>query len=385
MKANREEVVQLLDQMVRIESVTPWLIADGSGESEIAQFIATWLGDLGLEITLDEVVPGRPNLLARLKETGAGPTLCINAHSDTVGYANWADRALNPWIDGDRMYGLGATDDKASCVAAMIAVRDLVKSGAQLNGDVLIACVIDEEGLSIGTEHLVANHSIDAAIVIEPMALPVAITEHQGFGWIDIIVHGKASHGSTPDDGIDAIVHMAEVIRGLHQLDEREWKKNPNPRNGRTVFHASTISGGTDYATYPNRAVLGIEIGTQPGEQLSDRIRDIEGVFQEVKKEFPDFRAEIEIKVERQPFVGKDFEALLSAMNEAAVEVLGVPMDNQGLNAWTDAALLQSAGIPTILMGPLGGNLHSPDEWADIPELLQTIELLKATIVNFLK
>lgn len=68
--ASRDEVVDLLDQLVRIESVTPWLIPTGSGERTIAEFMARWLDGLGLEITLDEVVDGRPNLLARLRGTG---------------------------------------------------------------------------------------------------------------------------------------------------------------------------------------------------------------------------------------------------------------------------------------------------------------------------
>ena len=131
--------------------------------------------------------------------------------------------------------------------------------------------------------------------------------------------------------------------------------------------------------------MLGIEIGTQPGETLANRVSDIENIFDEIRKEFPDFKAEIDVKVDRDPFVGADLGPLLQAFDDASREVLGKPADEQGLNAWTDAALLQNAGIPTILIGPLGGNLHSPDEWADIPEVVQTVDLLKSTIVNFLR
>jgi acetylornithine deacetylase/succinyl-diaminopimelate desuccinylase-like protein len=385
MSVSRDEVVTLLDQLVRIESVTPWLIPNGSGERKVAEFMAAWLDGLGLEITLDEVVDGRPNMLARLRGSGGGPTLCLNAHSDTVGYAGWPDRALQPWVDGDRMYGLGAVDDKASCAAAMIAIRDIARSGVPLKGDLLVALVIDEEGVSLGTEHLVKNHAIDAAIVIEPMALPIVVTEHQGFGWIDIIVHGKAAHGSSPDVGIDAIVHMAELIRGLHELDERVWKANPDPLNGRTVFHTGTIRGGTDYATYPSQVTLGIEIGSQPGETLADRVADIEGIFDDVRTRFPDFRGEVVVKLDRDPYKGDGYEALFAALDRASYQVLGTPLVRQGMNAWTDAALMQSAGIPTVLIGSLGDNLHAPDEWADIPELVSLTELLKAAIVDFLR
>ncbi len=384
MEFRREDVVDLLSTLVKIESVTPWLIADGKGEGEQAFFIKDWLASTTLEVTLDEVEPGRPNVLVRLRGTTEGPTLCINAHADTVGYANWRERALLPEIDGDRMVGLGAADDKAGVVAGLLALKALSENNVELKGDVLLACVIDEEGISIGTEHLVANHKMDYAIVIEPTGLPLAITEHQGFGWIDIIVHGKAAHGSAPGAGIDAIVHMAHVITRLHELDEREFAAHPDPLNGRTVFHTGTISGGTDYATYPNRVVLGIEIGSQPGETLDNRVQDIEAIFSEVREIFPNFRGEVDVKLNRNPFVGKGFEPLLTAMSNASMRVRGEPMRTMGENAWTDAALLQEAGIPTLLVGPAGGNYHAEDEWVSIPEVVEMTEILYHTIVELL-
>jgi acetylornithine deacetylase/succinyl-diaminopimelate desuccinylase-like protein len=378
------DVVDLLSAMVRIESVTPWLIPDGSGEAEIARYIASWLDGLGLEITFDEVADGRPNLLARLRGTGTGPTVCLNAHSDTVGFANWRDRALVPRREGDRLYGLGVADDKGGCASAMLAVRELVRSGRSLNGDVLIACVIDEEGVSIGTEHLVANHQIDYAIVLEPEALPLAITEHQGFGWIDVVVHGKPAHGSRPDEGVDAIVHMAEVVRRLHALDLTEWTAKPDPRNGRTVFHTGTINGGTDYATYPSEVTLGIEIGSQPGETLANRVADIEAIFAEIREGEPSFSGEVRVRLDRDPFKASGHESLYAALDAAAVTTLGAPMVESGLNAWTDAALMQAAGIPTVLTGPLGDNFHAPDEWVSINEVRQMADIIAGTLVNFL-
>jgi acetylornithine deacetylase/succinyl-diaminopimelate desuccinylase-like protein len=384
MTVTRDEVVELLEALVRVDSTNPWLIEGAVGEGEVARQMATWLTDIGLEVTLDEVVDGRFNVLARLRGARPGPTLCINSHIDTVGYAEWGPEALEPRIDGERMYGRGAADDKAGAAAAMLATRALLADGADLAGDVLLALVIDEEGVSIGTEHLVAHHSMDFAIVIEPTGLPLAITEHQGFGWIDVVVHGRAAHGSAPDVGIDAIVHLAEVITRLHALDEREWKAKPDALNGRTVFHTGTITGGTDYATYPSSAVLGIEIGTQPGETLKDRVADIEGIFDDVRASHPDFRGEVVVRLDRDPFTGSGQEPLLAAMDAAALEVLGVPMQRTGENAWTDAALLQSAGVPTLLVGPRGDNYHALDEWVSIPEVVQMTEILRRTIINLL-
>jgi acetylornithine deacetylase/succinyl-diaminopimelate desuccinylase-like protein len=383
MRITEDQVATLLADLVRTESVTPWLIPDGVGERAIADAIGAWLADLPIEVTFDEVEPGRVNTIALLRGSGGGPTLCLNAHADTVGYANWADRALTPVIDGDRMIGLGVADDKSGCVAGLTALRALAESGKKLRGDLMVACVADEEGISIGSEDLLRRHTMDAMLIIEPDALPRAIVEHQGFGWIDVIVHGKPAHGSTPEAGIDAIVHMAEVVRRLDRLDREVFAPNADPMNGKTVFHTGTIEGGTDYATYPSRAVLGIEIGTQPGEHLSDRVADIEAIFAECAQVLPGFRAEVEVKLDREPFKAQGHEQLYSALDAAALATIGRPFEPTGLNAWADSGLTQGAGIPTVMIGSAGGNFHAPDEWASISELASLSNIVVETVRRY--
>jgi acetylornithine deacetylase len=387
MPVTRTDVIELLSALVELDSVTPWLIPDGKGEGQIAQFIADWLtaAGTGADIEIVEVEPGRPNLLARLRGTGDGPTLCINAHADTVGYANWPAEALRPRLDGDRLYGLGSADDKAGCAAGMLAMAAIAKSGARLRGDLLLACVADEEGCSIGSQHLVQmGLDIDAAIVIEPQPTEELVTEHQGFGWIDVITHGVPAHGCVPEIGVDAIVHMAEVITRLHKLDNAVFVPGASAMNGRTVFHTGTISGGTDYATYPGRAVLGIEIGTQPGEHLSDRVAEIEAIFAEVAKTEPGFRGEVNVHLDREPFQARGHEHLQEILTEAMTHVLGRPPKVTGMNGWTDAALLQAAGIPTVLIGSAGGNYHAPDEWASISELVKLCAIVERAAIGYL-
>lgn len=386
MTISREEATELLDALVRIDSVTPWLIPGGAGEGEVARYMQQWLSEAGLTADIEEVEPGRPNVLAWLHGSAPGPTICLTAHTDTVGYAIWQDRALEPVIEGDRMIGIGVADDKGGCAAAMLAVRELVRTGAELAGNVLVALVADEEGVSIGMEHLVANHAgeIDLAINLEPDGSHTIFGEHQGFGWIDIVVHGRPAHGSAPEKGVDAIVHMAEVITRLHRLDETRWKPHPDPKNGRTVFHTGTIHGGTDYATYPSEVVLGIEIGTQPGETLADRVADIEAIFDEVRAVEPQFQGEVRVRLDRHPFTGSGNEDLLSAIVDATEQVHGTASTVTGLNAWTDAALLQSAGIPTVLFGPEGGNYHAADEWVSISDVVASAEILRRSVTTLL-
>ena len=384
MPASASQVIELLRALVRIESVTPSLIPTGAGEAKVAAYIADWLAGAGAEVEVLEAAPGRPNVLGRLRGSGGGPTLCLNAHSDTVGYAGWPDEALVPRVDGDRIYGLGAADDKGGCAAAMLALAAISESGPRLRGDLLVACVADEEGRSIGTEHLVCQGGIDAAIVIEPQPTHELVVEHQGFGWIDVITHGVAAHGCEPDTGVDAIVHLAEVITRLHRLDREVFQPHPSTLNGRTVFHTGTVSGGTDYATYPSRAHVGIEIGTQPGESLSDRVAEIEAIFAEIAASERRFSGEVVVRLEREPFVARGHEALQDVVTEAMRTVLGREPAITGMNGWTDAALLQAAGIPTLLLGSTGGNYHTAGEWASISEIVRLTEILERTARAYL-
>jgi acetylornithine deacetylase/succinyl-diaminopimelate desuccinylase-like protein len=383
MSIDRERTTSLLVDLVRIESVTPWLIPGGSGEVELTRFIAAWLADLPLDVSIEEIEPGRVNLLATLHGTGGGRSLCVNAHADTVGYANWPHRALDPIVEGDRMIGLGVADDKSGCAIGMLALRELVERGVSLRGDLTLACVADEEGVSIGTEHYVRNHSADAVIVLEPDAIPRMIVEHQGFGWIDVIVHGRPAHGSAPEEGIDAIVRMAEVVHRLDRRDREVFAASPDPANGKTVFHTGSVAGGTDYATYPAKAVVGIEIGTQPGETLADRVREIEETFAECAEVLPEFRGEVEVRLDREPFRAAGHDAIAEALDKAAADVIGRPFERCGLNAWTDAALTQAAGMPTVLLGPAGGNFHAPDEWVSIPEVTALAEIVVEAAAGF--
>jgi acetylornithine deacetylase/succinyl-diaminopimelate desuccinylase-like protein len=378
-----QKVIDLVSELVRINSINPWLVPNGKGENEVAQYIADWLAPIGMEVKLEEVEGGRKNLIARLPGSGGGKSLCFYAHLDTVGCALWKDEAFSPKITGDLLYGLGAADDKGHCAAAMLATKSLVEQQVHLSGDVWLAFLIDEEGTSSGAFDFARKYHPDALVGLEPAALGSICITHQGFGWLDIVVKGRAAHGSAPDVGIDAILHMAEVITRLGKLDREKFFSTAHPLNGRTVFHTSTIKGGTDYATYPDSCVLGVEIGTQPGETIANRVAEIESIFREVKSKYPDFNGSVEVKLDRNPFETQGHQSLWDVLAPQIEKELGKPVRAAGENSWGDAAIFQEAGIPTLGIGALGGNFHAPKEWVSVPELGKLIRILEETAKQF--
>ena len=379
MSIELQDVINLVSDLVRIDSSNPWLVPGSPGEANVAAYIKRWLEPLGVEVQIEEVEPGRPNLIAIWRGAGGGKSLCLYAHNDTVGYALWRDRALTPRIEGNNMIGLGAADDKGHGAAALLALKSLVESGTRLRGDVWVLLPIDEEGTSSGSMDFVKKYKPDAMLVLEALGMGKVTISHQGFGWIDIIVEGRAAHGSRPEQGVDAIIHMAEVVTRMQKLDQEIFAISPHPLNGRTVFHTGTINGGTDYATYPDRCVLGIEIGTQPGETIQNRVNEIESIFGEVRKLYPNFKGTVDVKLARDPFDASGHEELWQIVSSEMEQETGLKTAAVGENSWGDAQLFQDAGIPTLMFGAAGGNLHAPEEWVSLPELTNLARIVAGT------
>ena len=139
----------LVAALVAIDSVNPDLVPGGAGEREIADFVAGWLSDAGLDVELDEPAPGRVSVIATARGTGSGRSLMLNAHMDTVGVEGM-DRPFAAAVRDGRLYGRGAYDMKGSLAACMLAAARAARE--PLAGDVVVAAVADEEHASLGVQ-----------------------------------------------------------------------------------------------------------------------------------------------------------------------------------------------------------------------------------------
>src|SRR5437588_4206434 len=122
------EIVELLAELVSIDSVNPTLIRGGAGEDRIGRFVAEWCDRAGLAVELLEAAPRRPSVVAVARGTGGGRSLLLNAHTDTVGVAGMED-PHQPRLRDGRLYGRGAYDMKAGLAASMIAAREAARAG----------------------------------------------------------------------------------------------------------------------------------------------------------------------------------------------------------------------------------------------------------------
>jgi acetylornithine deacetylase len=347
---------ELVSALVAIDSVNPDLVPGGAGEAEIADFVAAWLGEAGLDVELDEPAPGRPNVVATARGTGGGASLMLNAHMDTVGVEGM-ERPFEPVAREGRLYGRGAYDMKGSLAACMLAARRL--AAEELSGDVIVTAVADEEYASVGVQSVLAERRADAAIVTEPTGLRVCVA-HKGFVWAEIETEGRAAHGSRPAEGIDAITRMAPVLERLAELQAALDAAPGHELVGPGSVHASLIEGGQELSSYPARCRLALERRTAPGESADDFARECDALVAGVPG------AEARMGLVRPPFAVDPDADVVRAVSRAAEAVTGSAPAVCGETYWMDAAFTQAAGIPTVVFGPDGAGAHSVDEWVDL-------------------
>jgi acetylornithine deacetylase len=363
---------------VAIDSVNPALVPGAAGEAEIAAFVARWLGERGLEVTVDESLPGRPSVVGVARGSGGGAALMLNAHIDTVG-VDGMRRPHEPEVRDGRLYGRGAYDMKGGLAAIMLA--GAAAAGAGLRGDVLVTAVADEEHASTGVQSVLRRWRADACVVTEPTALRACVA-HKGFVWAELELRGRAAHGSRPDLGVDAIAGMAPVLTGLRALQAR-LERRPHPLLGPASVHASLIAGGQELSSYPGRCVLSVERRTLPGERVPDVERELAQLLALAHDDDPRLETELRVGLAREPFEVDPAAPIVEALRAAATETLGAPPPLVGEHAWMDAAFTAAAGIPTVVFGPGGAGAHAVEEYAELDSVARCADVLSALARRF--
>ena len=362
-----DPALRLLRELVAVNSVNPTLVRGAPGEREIAELIAAEMRRGGLDVSIETVTHGRPNVVGVLDGRGKGRTLMFCGHTDTVGVTGMSDPFTPIERDG-RIYGRGAQDMKGGVAAMIAAAMAIAERGSLASGRIVVACVVDEEHSSIGADALVKSWRADAAIVTEPTDLEIAVG-HKGFAWVDITVEGKAAHGSRPADGQDAILRLGRVLSKLESLDRSLQAQPPHPLVGTGSLHASIVEGGHELSSYPDRAVLQMERRLLPGEAESAALDEVQAILHELSHVDPTFRSSARTMFSRPAYEILPDHELPHLLAQALSSLGGTPR-RTGASFWTDAAVLGHAGIPSILFGPGGAGLHSIEEYVNTADVL---------------
>ena len=379
MMAVAGDPIALTRLLVQVDSRNPDLVAGAPGEGEVARTLASVLEGWGFRVAMQEVVDGRPNVVAKIGTPG-GRSLMFNGHLDVVGVEGMTHLPFDGFTTDGRLYGRGATDMKGGVAAMCSAAWRAAQAG--LKGEIVVAAVVDEEWQSAGTRGLVERGvRADACIVTEPTRLAIA-PAHKGFTWTEVSFTGRAAHGSRYDVGVDAIRHAGLLLAELDRLEREELVRHTHPLLGHASLHASNISGGSGWSTYPDHCLLAVERRTVPGESPEDAVREMEQAVQRVAAATP-VRGEVRHVFSQWPSdVATDAPIVTSLAS--AMRHLGEATPMEGLSAWTDAALLNAAGIPAICYGP--GDIalaHSATEWVAEEEIVRATAVLERLALDW--
>lgn len=375
------DALALTRALVACDSRNPAFASDAPGEGAVAQLLAETLTHWGFTVDLVDVVPGRPNVIARIGGGHGGRSLILNGHLDTVGVAGMTHDPYGAEIRDGRLYGRGSCDMKAGVAAMCAAAWRAARS--ELGGEVIVTAVVDEEWESIGTQHLLdMGVRAHAAIVTEPTRLAIC-PAHRGFSWADVRVEGRAAHGSRYDIGIDAVTHAALLLAELDTYQREVLPSITHPLLGRASFHAGPIHSDGTLSAYPAWCKVGLERRTLPGEDGTHFVHEIEAAIGRVAARTPNFRASVTAGLVQQPNdVAVDHELVQGL--RAAAKAVGTPAPLEGLSCWTDAALLTAAGIPAICFGPGDiGLAHAAEEYCPVDEIGVATDVLTRFITDW--
>ena len=374
------DTIEILQDLIRINSVNSSLIPGAPGEGEIAEYIADFLNSIGFKTDTVFVQKGRPNVIG--KTGGDGPVLMLNGHMDTVGVDYGEAAPFKPVKRNGNIYGRGAADMKGGLAAILSAAKAVIDSGCELEGSLLVAAVCDEEHASIGTENLMRDNHVDAAIVGEPTSLDILIA-HKGFAWIDIETRGIAAHGSAWDEGIDAIAKMGKVQVGIEDYMNDILLTKKHPLLGPPSIHSSIISGGRELSTYPDLCKLQVERRLIPGESRKDIEREFELLLSSISKIDDDFDGNFEITFFRGPMEVRKDAKLCRLLSDCIVSLTGVKPKFIGRSYWLDTQIISECGVPVVAFGPKGYGLHAAVEYVEIDSVVQNAVILERLIKKY--
>jgi acetylornithine deacetylase len=356
--------VELLEELVRIDSVNPAM--GGPGEHEIMARLVEILRDLGLEVSTPEVGDGRRNLLATLPGTSSAPTLLLEAHLDTVAMP---EDGLAVSRTEDRVVGRGSCDTKGSAAAMVAAMAELMDSGEE-RATMVFAGVADEEDRMVGSRALVDQlPPIDAAVIGEPTSLePVRV--HNGLARIIIETHGQAAHTSRAHLGVNAISAAARVVSGLEEHLLPRLKARAHPLAGPALLTPAVIGGGVAPNVVPDRCRLWVDRRLAPGEDPDAALAEIDQLLEGLRERGDRItRKPPWVRLEAVETPGD--HPVVRLAEESVKAVLGRPVTAGGVPYGTDASNLSGVGgVPCVVLGP--GSIdqaHTDDEWVPVEEV----------------
>lgn len=364
-----ERAVALTRELIAIDSVNPSLAPGSTGEQPIAAFAAVRLAAAGFTVHLVQSSdPTRPSVVAVREGSRRGRSVVLNGHLDTVPVDGMPEPFV-PRLEGSRLYGRGASDMKGGVAGILAAAEEL--AGRDAPGTLAVALVADEEDGSIGaTAVLETLESImplpDVCLIAEPTWLDLA-GAHRGYEVVRVRFKGRAAHSSQPEEGVDVMPAIAQLLAAVIEHDRGLQRIPPDPQLQRGSLMTTVVRAGSAPFTLPAAAEVLVERRTLPSERPDEGLVEVEAIVAGLDLPLGS-SVEVRSVIHRAPWQCAEAGASAELADQLRA-ALPFPPAMRGFPYWMESALWEEAGIPTVVCGPAGGGLHAVDEWVDLDQV----------------
>jgi acetylornithine deacetylase/succinyl-diaminopimelate desuccinylase-like protein len=377
-KEDLDEIKRKIMEFISVRSIV-------GEEFEGAKYLTELMRDWGFKPELQKVEENRYNVICRVRLGDVGRRLLLNGHMDTVPPSiDWNVDPLKPFIDDDRLYGLGAIDMKSGLITLLYSLKKFIEENeGEVNGEIIYSAVVDEEGYSKGAKKLVSELDYDAAIIGEPydgIDSSVVIGE-TGKILLSIECIGKAAHAFRPWIGVNAIEEASKLI--LKIVEEGTFE---DERFGRLQPTTLKIEGGYKIynVTLPERCIFEVNILTKPEQTDEYFINWINELAKKI-----DLKGGVSVKIKEPRYYGyitNENSMIVKAFKKAFEEEYGFKPKIGFKATITDGNIIAMKGVkPLIVYGLRGGNAHMANEYLELKSIEKTCKVYIKTMKNYLK
>ncbi|MDE0768889.1 MAG: ArgE/DapE family deacylase [Opitutaceae bacterium] len=370
------ESIELLKSLIRIPSVNP--VYGGPGELQVQEFVENWLSKRAIDYRLQEVFPGRNNVVARIGPADK-PAILIEAHMDTVGVDGWAmGDPFEPVEKDGRLYGRGSCDTKASLATFLQLAECLAARESDLKYALLFAATVDEESQQHGAfklSELVGDMNVGGALTGEPTRSEI-VTKHKGACRYSIQARGKAAHGSTPELGENAIYKIARIVEKLNRCGTLMSQEETLPFIERGSLNVGKIGGGIGFNIVPDSCSIELDRRLGVNEAVESAREGIESIVNS------ESGVSVSSFLER-PALNTDNSHWFPQALEASARKHGVTKGFREVSFMTNGVAYSSVGVPTVVFGP--GDIaqaHKTDEYIEFGEMERSLAILEELFVG---
>jgi LysW-gamma-L-lysine carboxypeptidase len=366
-----QQPVEFLRKMLEIYSPS-------GKEEKLASFLITKFKDLNFDKVWRDKVG---NLYGKIGD--GSPKILMCGHMDTV------PGQIPVKIEGERLYGRGAVDAKSSLAAMILAASDLKPYISNFGGEVIVACVVDEEGKARGIRHLIRDGpKIDYAIFGEPSGIENITFAYKGRLILKIECTTISGHVGAQHILNNAIEKSFELWVKLKRVCEQQYK---SPLG---VFYSLTptiidIRSCRTMGGIPDICVLKIDLRLPPTVKCDKGIRIVKEIIEDFWKENFQASMVIDLKIidRVEPYVAKKDSLVIKSLVESILEETGKTARLIRKTGTGDMNIFgMHLNIPVATYGPGNSQLsHAPNEYVEIVDYLRSVEIYKKTVEKIIK